>query len=144
MKDEYIEPTLGGRIALVIFYSLIISWFVFAQEIIISPIADYVTTLDFCESLPWVKGEVIYAIVASSMIILLLLVRAYQIFKYKQSPAPNTFVFKRTIVSRSNTILVRGYMFLILALAVIGVLVYTWFYFDISLIFSSAAETECG
>lgn len=140
---EFIEPTKRGKATIVAFYIAIFGWY-FATRHFLVPITKYVQKLPACESIPWVKGEIIYFSIAAFFVTALCLWQAAQIFKHRQLPLPGTHVFKRTAVRRGWPVMVSGAGFLFSGVVIIAGSIYLFFMLDVAVLFSATEGCACA
>jgi hypothetical protein len=121
---RYIEPTAATRAKLILAY---VAPFVvgFAYDRAIQPTVEWISTLPTCESLPWVRAEIVIAVGAVWLVGILWLRTGLRIWTLDQVPLPSAWVWSRTEVKtgRYARLTAIGYLCIAVTLLVAPVIV---------------------
>ncbi len=129
MKDVVL-PTLRARIALTSMWLTFFAWLLTVQGIL-RPIAREVTTLCYCDSLPYVRGELIYFGYLALATALPSYWLAFRIFRTHQTPLPGAYVFLKTEVRRGWRANFAALGWLTIAIGVTVGCIYAWIQLDV-------------
>ncbi len=128
--QEFALPTLRGRIAIAVLWLCFFAWAIVTKEFL-GPIAHDATKLCYCDSLPYVRGEIIFfsclalAIAGPSYWL------SFQLFKFQQIPLPGAYVFFRTRIRRGWEARIAAIGWLALAVGITGGYIYAWFQLNV-------------
>lgn len=100
-EPRYIEPTLAMRVKL-IGASMAVFGVGLAFERWVSPRLAWVASLPTCESLPWVRLELVIVVLTCWYIGYVALKQAVATWRSGQTPLPNTWVWSRTRIRTGN------------------------------------------
>lgn len=79
----------------------------------VKPVLEWIATLPVCESLPWVRAEVIFGIGLVWLAALVALRTGWKVWTLNQSPLPGAWVWSRTrvITGKHARFAAIGYFF---------------------------------
>ena len=96
-EHRYLEPTSAMRIKLIA-VCLVVICVGLAFDRWVAPLLRWVASLPTCESLPWVRLELISAVLMCWLIAYMALRQGAATWQSGQTPLPNTWVWSRTRV----------------------------------------------
>jgi hypothetical protein len=96
-KPRYIESTPVMRAKLVAFgvAAILVG---LAFDLWLKPLLQWIASLPTCESLPWVRGELLVSIAVCWYIGSVAYQQAKRTWRFQQTPLPDTWVWARTRV----------------------------------------------
>ena len=100
----------------------------------------------YCDSIPWVRGEVLYFSILMMMPSVLFLFQGYRILKFKQWPLPDAYVWRSTVIQSGFWVTFQGYVFLLVGIAIPVAMIISLIAFPeiITLLFGSPSEIGCA
>lgn len=143
MKMEYIESTKKEKITLVVFYTAVVALY-FSNEFYIVPLASYIRELPYCESITWVRGEVIYISIYAVLFMALSFYYAYAYLRWKQIPLPNAYVFRKTKIKYGKRAVYEACAAIFVGVLILAGLIFLFYKLNIPQIFSKEMYKSCG
>lgn len=145
MNQETLEPTFRGRVTIAVLYVVGFAWYV-SFKLLLAPITKEVTKMAYCDSIPWVRGEVLYFSILMMMPSVLFLFQGYRILKFKQWPLPDAYVWRSTVIQSGFWVTFQGYFFLLVGIAIPVAMIISLIAFPeiITLLFGSPSEIGCA
>ena len=144
-SPAYLDPTTNGRLKLA---SLAVAGmlFVAAVKAYWPMLMGHITSLPFCEQLPWYQGMLLWACSLCPFAVLVLIRHARRILASGQVPPPGTLVFFRTPIKRGRTALLHAYTSIAVAgtSVVVAIFVAARVWPAVSPIFISVARCKSG
>ena len=119
MESEFIDPSPKGRARLVLLSLVAVAGYV-AIDIYWPRFMGHVKGLPLCEQLPWLRGFVVAFVGIVVSMASMLGWQGYRILRSGQLPLPGALVFRRTRIRRGASVLMQGYLFCALALAIVA------------------------
>ena len=107
-SPAYIDPTTNSRLKLASL-AVLGTLFVAAVKAYWPALMGHITSLPFCEQLPWYQGMLLWACSLCPFAVLVLIRHARKILACGQVPPPGTLVFFRTPIRRGRTALLHAY-----------------------------------
>ncbi|MDR1936420.1 MAG: hypothetical protein LBS49_12725, partial [Candidatus Accumulibacter sp.] len=119
-EPRYIEPTAAKRAKIIAaIAALFVAGLAFDQWV--QPILKWIATLPTCESLPWVRAELLCAVGMAWLMGVMLLRTGMRIWTLNRTPLPGAWVWRKTQVRTGRYArLVAIYFFSIATLLLIG------------------------
>lgn len=139
---DYIEPTMAMRVKLLAFGALAVAISV-TYDVWAQPLVSWIATLPTCESLPWVRAELIVAVAVCWLAGFAAMRQAITTLRSGQVPTPGAWVWVRTRIRTGFYARATAAMLSFVSAAfIIGPLVVIWSQ-NLYLIFCSSESCGC-